>query len=249
MTTNSDRSTSKQAKPTPADLAAAQRLRAFWDEAVALSKLDPQGERLTQETAASALGTNQSAISQYLGGKIPLNYRALLIFADLVNRDPTDIRADLPEQQHLPKTSSDGSWDDVLAYSQAVGLGAGTEAEEYAETHALKFRASSLRRKRLNPSNLAVYYGAGDSMEPRIHKGDAILFDTSDTAPRDGAIFVVEWRGEVFAKRCEILDGEPWWRTDNPSGDHVWNKPKRGSNAKAPVTILGRVRWLGSWED
>lgn len=145
--------------------------------------------------------------------------------------------------------ADDDNWADVLGYAQAVGLGAGTEAQEYAETHALKFKASSLRRKRLNPTKLAVYYGDGDSMQPRIQKGDAILFDTSDTRPADGCIFIVEWRGEVYAKRCEMLDGEPWWRSDNPTGDHAWNKPRRGNDPKAPVTVLGRVRWLGSWED
>lgn len=250
MTTKlSNDAAKRKAKPSKSDLDAARRLKIFWDEAVALSKADPASDRLTQEVAAAELGSGQSAVSQYLNGTIPLNYRALLVFARLVGRDPSEIRDDLPEQQHLPKTGSDGYWSDVLAYAQAVGLGAGTEAQEYAETHALKFRAASLQRKRLNPAKLAVYYGDGDSMQPRIRKGDAILFDTSDVRPVDGAIFIVEWRGEVYAKRCEILDGEPWWRSDNPAGDHAWTKPKRGNDPKAPVSVLGRVRWLGSWED
>ena len=239
----------RKAKPTPADQEAAQRLRAFWDQAVAASIADPSSERLTQETAGAELGSGQSAVSQYLKGTIPLNYRALLVFARLLGRDPTEIRCDLPEQQHAPRAANDDGWLDVLGYTQAVGLGAGTEAQEYAETHALKFRAASLQRKRLNPAKLAVYYGDGDSMQPRIKKGDAILFDTGDTRPADGAIFIVEWRGEVYAKRCEMPDGEPWWRSDNPAGDHAWNKPKRGNDPRAPVAVLGRVRWLGSWED
>lgn len=146
-------------------------------------------------------------------------------------------------------TDESEGWFDVRGYAQAVGLGAGTEAQEYAETHALKFRASSLQRKRLNPSKLAVYYGDGDSMQPRIKKGDAILFDTADARPVDGAIFVVEWRGEIYAKRCEVLGGIVFWRSDNPAGDHVWGKAKRGDDPVDPVTPIGRVRWLGSWED
>src|SRR5690606_35071593 len=39
-------------------------------------------------------------------------------------------------------------WVDVQGYAQAVGLGKGAEAQEYAETHKLKFRAESLARKR-----------------------------------------------------------------------------------------------------
>lgn len=143
----------------------------------------------------------------------------------------------------------DEDWSDVRGYAQAVGLGKGAEAQEYAETHALKFRASSLQRKRLAPDKLAVMYGDGDSMEPRIKKGDAILFDTSDTRPADGAIFVVQWKGEVYAKRAMVLDDVIYFTADNPSGDHQWQKPKRMDAKRDPIAILGRVRWIGSWED
>lgn len=140
-------------------------------------------------------------------------------------------------------------WDDVLGYAQAAGLGRGSEAQEYAETHALKFRASSLARKQLRADALAVMYGQGDSMEPRIHQGDAILFDTSDRQPRDGATFVIQWHGEIYVKRAEIIDGTVFFRADNPAGDHHWRKPKRMDSPKDPIEILGRVRWIGSWED
>jgi phage repressor protein C with HTH and peptisase S24 domain len=150
-----------------------------------------------------------------------------------------------------PKHAADTEkgWPDVLGYSQAVGLGNGAEAQEYAETHALKFRASSLAKKRLHVGNLRVFYGRGDSMLPRIRNGDAVLFDTSDTKPRDGAVFVVMVGGEYFAKRCEILDDVVYFRSDNPDGNHGWQKPRRMDAKRDPVTIIGRVRWIGSWED
>lgn len=147
------------------------------------------------------------------------------------------------------ESNGDEGWADVLGYAQAVGLGRGAEAQEYAETHSLKFRAGSLAKKRLRPAGLAVMYGDGDSMQPRIHKGDAILFDTTDTRPIDGAIYVVQWRDEVYAKRAEIIDDAVYFRADNPAGDHNWRKPKRMDAKRDPVHVLGRVRWIGSWED
>ncbi len=150
-----------------------------------------------------------------------------------------------------PKESStpaDDGWEDILAYSQAVGLGKGAEAVEYAETHALKFRADSLDRKGLRPGALAVMYGDGDSMQPRIKKGDAILFDTSATKPADGAIYVIQWRDEIYAKRALVLDDVTYFAADNPAGDHNWTKPKRMDSKRDPITVLGRVRWIGSWE-
>lgn len=143
-------------------------------------------------------------------------------------------------------------WSDVPGYAQAVGLGSGPEADEYAEAHKLKFRADSLSRKRLYPRNLAVMYGSGDSMLPRIHPGDAILFDQSDTTPRDGRIYVVMVPGaagsEYQAKRCMVLDDAVYFTADNPTGDHTWRRPKRMDDKKHPIRVLGRVRWIGSWE-
>lgn len=153
----------------------------------------------------------------------------------------------------FPKMAAETDWADVRGYSQSVGLGTGPEAQEYAETHKLKFRADSLARKRLNPEKLAVMYGAGDSMLPRILPGDAILFDTSDTRPRDGLLYVILVTGaanrEYQVKRCLILDDVVYFTADNPSGDHGWTKPKRMDAKRHPIEVVGRVRWIGSWED
>lgn len=139
-------------------------------------------------------------------------------------------------------------WADVKGYAQAVGLGKGAEAVEYAETHLLKFRADSLARKRLVPANLHVMYGAGDSMLPRIHQGDAVLFDTQDTKPRDGSLYVVQWKGEYYVKRAAVFDEDVFFTSDNPEGDHNWKRPKRMDAKRDPITVIGRVRWIGSWE-
>lgn len=233
---------------TEADLQAKDRLRALWD-----SKAKKLG--VTQETVAELLDGSQGLVSQYLNGKLALNYKAVLAFSSALQLDdPRAIRSDLPEQQLAPargvseSPASYDEWRDIRGYAQGVGLGAGAEAEEYAETHKLKFRAESLRRKGLFPRNLAVYYGHGDSMEPRIKTGDAILFDTSDTKPVDGQIYIVQLGREIHAKRCEILDDIVFFRADNPTGDHNWRKAKRMDNARHPITIIGRVRWIGSWE-
>jgi len=149
--------------------------------------------------------------------------------------------------------ASDATWEDIRGYAQAVGLGTGPEAQEYAETHRLKFRADSLQRKRLRPDALAVMYGAGDSMLPRVRPGDAVLFDTSDTRPRDGALYVICIDGaaapEYQVKRCEFIGDMVTFRADNPAGDHNWNRPRLMTDRRSPITIIGRVRWIGSWED
>ncbi|KDE88243.1 helix-turn-helix transcriptional regulator [Stenotrophomonas maltophilia] len=158
-----------------------------------------------------------------------------------------------PKAAGTAPVGDDSDWADISGYAQAIGLGGGPEAQEYAETHKLKFRAESLARKRLRPNALAVMYGKGDSMEPRIHSGDAILFDTSDTNPRDGQMYVIMVDGggaakEYHVKRCEVIDDLVFFKADNPRGDHNWRKPKRLDNPRHPIQVIGRVRWIGSWE-
>lgn len=157
-------------------------------------------------------------------------------------RGPIEGTADAPDS---------ADWADVVGYSQAAGLGNGMEAVEYAETHSLKFKANSLRRKGLNARNLAIYYGKGDSMEPIIEDGDAIMFDTSDTRVVDGALYMVQVHGaanpEYYVKRALLLDGATYFQSDNPAGDHDWRKPKRQDSPRSPIAIIGRVCWIAGW--
>lgn len=146
-----------------------------------------------------------------------------------------------------PAAANDDAWTDVTAYAQAAGMGTGPEAQEWAETHGLKFRRDSLSRKRLKADNLRVMYGAGDSMEPAIREGDAILFDLADTTLRNRAIYVLLVPGagaeEYVVKRAIVSKGAASFISDNPDGDHNWKTPRPADGIK----VVGRVRWTGGW--
>lgn len=149
---------------------------------------------------------------------------------------------------------AEDDYENVTGYSQAVGLGAaGAEAEEYAETHSLKFKKTSLRRRGIYGRNLAVYYGKGDSMEPTIEDGDAILFDASDTRVVDGVLYLIQVHGaanpEYYVKRAMVLDAGIYFASDNPKGDHQWQKPRPKDSQREPITVVGRVHWIGGWAD
>jgi hypothetical protein len=111
----------KKAKMTPADKEAHRKLRARWDAL-------PKDKRPKQEDI-KGLGT-QSNVSQYLTGRIPLNYYALSVFCKYLGCKPEEIRSDLPEQQIMQEQSrsSDADLDRLWAtYSReekllAIGL-------------------------------------------------------------------------------------------------------------------------------
>lgn len=141
----------------------------------------------------------------------------------------------------------ESDWPDVLGYKQSASLGPGAVPDEYAETHKLKFRADSLRKKHLRPDKLGVVYGKGDSMLPRIRSGDAILFDMGDIEPKDGALFVISYKGDLLAKRLVQLGGR-WFIESLNQQARDYRKPQPIDEFEH-FRIHGRVRWIGSWED
>jgi phage repressor protein C with HTH and peptisase S24 domain len=208
---------------------------------------------MSQPEFAAIVGTTKQYVSQLEGGKNATpNGTYLEGWARHFGVNHRWLASGVGPKYPLDEPSEDREWPPILGYAQAVGLGSGAEAAEYEETHKLKFRADSLARKGLRPGNLAVVYGKGDSMLPRIRSGDAILFDTSDTNPVDGHLYVIAMEGaanmEYNVKRCEILDEDVFFRADNPAGDHNWRKPRNMHNKRNPIKIIGRVRWIGSWE-
>lgn len=236
----------RSAKPTPEDVAAAMRLKELWRHRAS-------GLGLTQTKMAEELGITQGAISQYLNGRIPMNYRTLRAFTDALGITDTDIRSDLPEQQLNAPSSPTEEYLEVLALPQSVGLKDGAEADEYTQANSMKFRKSVLRRRGLLNRPLAIFYARGRSMEPVISDGDSILLDTSDTDAVDGNTYLVRWpEGENQAygvRRAMTLEGEVFFTSDNPTVSGSWQKPRRMKSEREPIVIVGRVHWIGGWAD
>lgn len=211
-----------------------------------------KAHKLTLEAAAKIAGTTKQSLSQIEKGltQVP-GGMAMEAWA---RHYGVNLRwlATGKGAKHPGSAEDDPDWASVTGYSQSVGLGEGEEAQEYARTHNLMFRASSLRKQGLDPKALQVFYGKGDSMMPRIRSGDAVLFDTTDTTPRDEALFVIlvsALGGDGYSvKRCRHFGDDVYFDALNPEGDHTWRKPRKMNDKRHPIKILGRVRWIGSWE-
>lgn len=121
---------------TPEDRAAQKRLKTIWE-----SKRTELG--LTQEGSCEALGMNQSAVSQYLRGYIPLRLSAALRFAKLLKVKPTEIRPDLAD---LTSEVSPEALDWAQRYDRLSEAGrrrlldALSSAEEKPVTHRSKIK-------------------------------------------------------------------------------------------------------------
>lgn len=207
-------------------------------------KAEREAQGLSQPALAAEAGISKQAISAIERGEAKKPEAATL--------DPICRRLGITTRWLLtgrpPKRAegdTDEEWPDIKAYKQAASMGPGAVPDDYTETYKLKFRADSLRRKRLKPDSLGVCYGIGDSMLPRIRSGDAILFDHSDVEPKDGALFVISYDHGLYAKQLLELGGRWFINSLNP-GHRA--KPEPIDEHKG-FKIVGRVRWIGSWED
>ncbi len=214
-------------------------------------RLEREAQGIDRKELARLTGIGYSTLSELERGGMQTSTK-LRVIADALGvslrwletgKGPKTLKVEVPEDDYT----------DIVGYSQAAGLGNGAEAVEYAETHSLKFKKTSLRRRGILNRPLAVYYGKGDSMEPAIKDGDAILFDSSDTRVVDGVMYVIQIDGyanpEFYVKRAMVLDTGVYFQSDNPAGDHAWKKPKAMNSTKQPITVIGRVHWIGGWAD
>lgn len=233
----------RAAQPTPEDLLAAERLRTLWKSA------DP-AKRGTQEDVARLWGDggNQSLISQYLTGRIPLNYLAVVRFAQALGVDPREIRADLPEFSVAPwagLTTGQPAVDSDTAGFVAVRRGtlrlsAGVlgYAIEYENHDAppIFFREAWFRNNGFRPDRLLGLKVRGSSMEPGLHDGDTVIVNLQDTKPHDGTVFAVNYEGECVIKRLKRDAGEWWLSSDNQDKRRYPDK-----KCTEDAIIVGRV--------
>lgn len=101
------------------------------------------------------------------------------------------------------------------------------------------FRAEWVRRERLRPGKLASMYADGHSMEPRIHDGDSLLVDTSQTTVIDGRVYVIWYASELRVKRLyKRVDGGIIIHSDN---ERDFPRLEVPAGDMEHVRIIGRV--------
>jgi len=224
---------------TPETMAESARLKVLWDNRENKLSQAEFGEKYE-------IG-NQSAVSQFLNGKVQLNLKVALSFAKGLGCQISDFSTRLAkEAESIGKAvSTDGS-DNIaqvklLAIEVSAGKGKnGTDVVE--EEGELYFKRSFLGKAGVSPANAAVVHVAGSSMEPTISDGAVILLNRADTLPRQGFVYAFVY-GEMLHVKRFVKEGKLWIaRSDNP--DKVEN-PDIIIDGKEHCRILGRAIWVG----
>ena len=104
---------------------------------------------------------------------------------------------------------------------QAAAGGGALDLDETV-TGYVYFRASWLRKHGLNPDRCSVIGVVGESMEPTLRDGSAILLDQDRRRRRVGSIFVVRSPDGLIVKRAARDDRGAWiLASDHPGWDSV----------------------------
>lgn len=126
-----------------------------------------------------------------------------------------------------------------------LAAGDGFENDREHETGYLTFRRSFLRSVGADGSRARVVYAQGDSMEPVIQDGAALLVVPDDSLTlRDlaaGGIYAINYDGKMIVKTIVKNNGRWVARSYNPAYMDI---PLEGDDVS--VRILGRVVWSGS---
>ncbi len=124
---------------------------------------------------------------------------------------------------------------DVVEYAAAAGGGAVGDSEEVRGL--LWFSRDWLDRNGLDPTQCAVIRVQGESMEPTLPDGCAILFDRNRQKIREHGIYVVRADGGLIVKRARRAGRTAWLlASDHPSFlPEPW---------PADAETLGEVVWM-----
>nr|WP_198148663.1 helix-turn-helix transcriptional regulator [Sphingomonas sp. Y57] len=122
-----------------------------------------------------------------------------------------------------------------------LAMGAGTFLEVFEQRGAVAFERNFLRE--ISEGNFELLWmarGDGDSMEPTIRDGDAVLIDGAQRMiNRPDKIWALTYGGLGMIKRVRTLpDGNYAIMSDNKAVDPITASPSE-------VHFLGRVVWIG----
>ena len=103
------------------------------------------------------------------------------------------------------------------------------------------FRREFLDKINVSAKNAVMMYVSGDSMMPMICDGDTVLFNSADTEPREGYIYVCSFGDALMVKRLQMIPGGWQLCSENSRYSPI---PIVGDELDQ-FRVHGRVRWFG----
>jgi transcriptional regulator with XRE-family HTH domain len=144
-----------------------------------------------------------------------------------------------PLREPEPDYSPVSFYPDIRANAGAAGHENGPAERNYP----LMFRRKSLLAHGANPDRCFVAVARGDSMNPVIDDGDALLISTAHKAVQDSRIYALEVDGGLMVKRLHRRPGGKYLAQSANPAYPAFEICADDSH----VEIVGEVLWAGGW--
>ena len=157
-------------------------------------------------------------------------------------RSSADMLADLEtkdaELRAIKNAYTEG---DFVAISEVdTSAGAGAVVQDESVTGHMKFPHRWLRNRGLRATACRIIRVTGDSMEPTLPNGAAVLVYLGSRHRADGKIFVIRIGDDLVVKRT-VLDPEAGWLLVSDNRDKTtWTTRPWPEGAE----IVGEVKWV-----
>lgn len=128
----------------------------------------------------------------------------------------------------------------VPLYDVRAGAGAAKLANNEEPATLVGIDPGFLASLGVKPENAALMIADGESMEDTIRHGESVLYDRSETQPRD-AIFIMRREGGVLVKRLQRrADGSLMLISDNPA----FQPEVLPRDEIEDIHLIGRVKFV-----
>ncbi|MCI7569955.1 MAG: LexA family transcriptional regulator [Desulfovibrio sp.] len=178
---------------------------------------------------AEMTGVNSVTLGRWISGERKPTLNELSKVFDLLGISLSQPAVDVTQYAMIPKVNAKAGAGSSLITTDAV---LGFYAFSHAFLHSIGVQAK----------DALLMDVIGDSMEPLISDGDAILVDTSARKPQDGKIFLVGLGEELLVKRLQ-KSPRGWLLVSQ--NQHYAPMPIEGDDDLEAFRLYGRVRWFG----
>lgn len=187
---------------------------------------------------ARSCGLSEGAIRSYLSGETYPTLDRLAQIAHAVKADPMWLA------MGVSATIEDDAYAYVPLYDARCSAGNGTWNERSRILVNLSFTRYSLRKKGLNPADLACLRIDGDSMTGLLEDGDTVMIDLRRNTLEGEGVYVVMLDDHLFAKRLQRqFDGSVLIISHNKEYQPMTVPKERLSE----LQVIGRAVWCGGW--
>ncbi|MEX5342985.1 XRE family transcriptional regulator [Pseudomonas sp. I2] len=187
-------------------------------------------------------GLSEGAIRSYLSGE---TYPTLDRLTQIANASGVDaVWLAFGAMDTDVQDSSEDRYAYIPLYDARISQGHGAWLEGARILTMLAFTRHSLRRKGLEPSQLAAVRVDGDSNEPVLSDGDTVMVDLSRNTLQGEAFYVIRLDDLLYAKRLQRqIDGGVDIISSNPAYATIKVRPDQMDS----FHVVGRIVWAGGW--